>query len=89
MLIMRYWKAAHILMATLLITDSKHLWIAACTSNEQQHSMIFQDLSQRALSQLDKHSEELELQRVSDPVISTLESIFCFIKTDILELYKP
>ena len=68
--------------------DSKDLWIAACTSNEQ-HSMIFQGLSQRALLQLDKHSEELALQRGSDPVISTLESIFCFIKTDILELYKP
>ena len=67
--------------------DSKDLWIAACTSNEQQHSMIFQGLSKRALSQLDKHSEAL--QRVSDPVISTLESIFCFIKTDIPELYKP
>ena len=39
--------------------DSKDLRIAACTSNEQQHSMIFQDLAQRALSQLDKHSEEL------------------------------
>ena len=57
------------------------------TSNKQQHSMIFQGLSKRALSQLDKHSEAL--QRVSDPVISTLESIFCFIKTDIPELYKP
>ena len=56
--------------------DSKDLWIAVCTSNEQ-HSMIFQGLSQRALSQLDKHREELALQRVSDPVISTLESIFC------------
>ena len=51
--------------------------------------MIFQGLSQRTLSQLDKHSEELALQRVSDPVISTLESIFCFIKTDIPKLYKP
>ena len=59
--------------------DSKDLWIAVCTSNEQ-HSMIFQGLSQRAFSQLDKGSEELALQRVRDPVISTLESIFCFIK---------
>ena len=42
--------------------------------------MIFQGLSQRALSQLDKHSEELALPRASDPVISTHESIFCFIK---------
>ena len=41
--------------------DSKDLWIAACTSNEQQHGMIFQGLSQCALSQLDKHSEELAL----------------------------
>ena len=69
--------------------DSKALWTAACTSNEQQHSTIFEGLSQRAFSQLDKHSEELALQRVSDPVISTLESIFCLIKTDIPELYKP
>ena len=69
--------------------DSKDLWMAACTPNEQQHSMIFQGLSQRALSQLDKYSEELALQRVSDPVISTNESIFCFIKTDIPDLYKP
>ena len=51
--------------------------------------MIFQGLSQRALSQLDKHSEEFALQRVSDPAISALESIFCFITTDIPELYKP
>ena len=51
--------------------------------------MIFQGLSQLALSQLDKHNEELALQRVSYPVISTHESIFCFIKTDIPELYKP
>ena len=69
--------------------DSKHLWIAACTSNEQQHSMLFEGLSQRALSQLDKGSEELASQRVNDPVISTLKSIFCFPNTDILELYKP
>ena len=69
--------------------DSKDLWMAACTSNEQQHSMIFQGLSQRAFSQLDKHSEELALQRVSDPAISTHENIFYFIKTDIPELYKP
>ena len=69
--------------------DFKDLWMAACTSNEQQHSMIFQGLSQSALSQLDKHSEELALQRVSDSVISTHQSIFCFIKTDIPELYKP
>ena len=51
--------------------------------------MLFKGLSQRALSLLDKHSEELAMQRVSDPVISTLESIFCFIKTDIPELHKP
>ena len=57
--------------------DSKNVWTAVCTSNEQ-HSMIFQGLSQRALSQLDKHSEELALQRVSDPVISNPEIIFCF-----------
>ena len=69
--------------------DSKDLWMAAFTSNEQQHRMIFQGLSQRALSQLDKHCEELALQKVSDPVISTHESIFCFIKTDIPDLYKP
>ena len=62
---------------------------SCCTSNEQQHSMLFQGLSQRALSQLDKNSEELALQRVSDPVISALESIFCITKTDIPELHKP
>ena len=70
--------------------DSKDLWIAACTFNEQQHSvLLFQGLSQPACSQLNKHGEELALQTVSDPVISTLESIFCFTKTDIPELYKP
>ena len=65
---------------------SKDLWIATCTSNEQQHSMIFQGLSQLALSQFYIHFEEFALQRMSDPVISTLESIFCFIKTDFLIL---
>ena len=69
--------------------DSKDLWIAACTSNEQQHSKLFQGLSQCALSQLDKRSEELASQRVSDTVIFTLKSIFCFRRTDIPELYKP
>ena len=68
--------------------DSKDLWMAACTSKEQ-HGTIFHFFSQRALSKLDKHSEELALQRVSDPVISTHESILCFIKTDIPELYTP
>ena len=63
---------------------SKDLWIAACTSTEQQHNMIFQGLSQLALSQLYSHFEEFALQRTSDPVISTLECIFCFIKTDFL-----
>ena len=65
----------------------------ACTSNEQQHSMIFQGLSQLALSQLYSHFEEFALQRMSGPVISTLESIFCFIKTDFLSFishgYQP
>ena len=61
----------------------------SCRTSNEQHSMLFQGLSQRALSQLDKNIEELALQRVSDPVISALESIFCFIKTDISELYKP
>ena len=51
--------------------------------------MLFQGLSQRAVSQLDKHSEELAFQRVNDPVISTLESIFCFTKRNISDLYKP
>ena len=51
--------------------------------------MIIQGLSQRTFSQLDKHSDELALQRVSDPVISGLENIFYFIKTDIPTLYKP
>ena len=41
--------------------DSKDLRIVTCTANEQQHSIIFQGLPQRALSQLDKHSEELAL----------------------------
>ena len=70
-----HWKGAHILMATFTY-DSKDLWIAACASNERQHSMLFQCLSQRLLLQLDKHNEELALQRVSDPLKSTLESIF-------------
>ena len=39
--------------------DSKDLWIAACASNEQQRSILFQGLSQSVLSQLDKHIEEL------------------------------
>ena len=72
-----HWKGAHIVMATY---DSKDLWIDAYTSNKQQHSLLFQGLSQYARLQLDRHSEELVLLRVSDPVISTLESIFCFIK---------
>ena len=41
------------------------------------------------LSQLDKRSEELASQGVNDSVISTLKSIFYFLNTDILELYKP
>ena len=60
-----------------------------CLSSNKQHSMLFQGLSQYARLQLDRHIKELALQRVSDSVISTLESIFCFIKTDIPELYKP
>ena len=64
--------------------DSKDLWMAACTSNKQQHNIIFQGLSECTLSQLDKQSEELASQRVSDPLIS--KSIFCFVKTDIPEL---
>ena len=63
---------------------SKDLWITACTSNEQQHSMVFQGLSQLALSQLYSHFEKFALLRMSDPVIFTLESIFCFIKMDLL-----
>ena len=51
--------------------------------------MLFQVLSQRTLAQLDKHSEELALQRENDPVISTLESIFCFINTNIPKFDKP
>ena len=69
--------------------DSKDLWIAAVHPTNNNIVCLFQGLSQRALSQLDKNSEELALQRVSDPVISALESIFCFIKTVIPELYKP
>ena len=60
--------------------DFKDLWIAACSSNEQQHIILIQGLSQHALPQLDKHSEERALQRVNDPVISSRDSIFCFIK---------
>ena len=71
------------------IHDVAQALLKSGTSNEQQHSMIFRGLSQPALSQLDKHSAELALQIVSDPMISTLESIFCFIKTDIPDLYKP
>ena len=49
--------------------------------------MLFPGLSQCAISQLDKQSEELALQKVNDPLISTLESIFCFIKRNIPELW--
>ena len=56
--------------------DSKGLWIVACASNEQQQSMLFQGLSQRPLSQLYKHTEELALQKMSNPVIPIIESIF-------------
>ena len=69
--------------------DSKDLWVAASTSEEQQIETLFKGLSPRALSQIDKHSEELALQRVSDQVISTVESVCSFVKTDIPELYKP
>ena len=69
--------------------DSKDLWTAACTSNEQQHSMLFQCYSQHALFQLNKHSEETALQRVIDPVISTLESIFCFTKRIFSRFISP
>ena len=69
--------------------DSKDLWVAASTSEEEQVETLFKGLSRRALSQIDKHSEELALQRVSDQVISTVDSIFSFVKTDIPELYKP
>ena len=54
-------------------------------STNKQHNMLFAGFSQRAISQLDKHSEELALQKVNDSVISTLESIFCFIERNILE----
>ena len=51
--------------------------------------MLFQGFSQRTLSQLDKHSEKRASQRMNNPVIYTLESIFCFVKTNIPELYEP
>ena len=69
--------------------DSKDLWVAASTSEEEQVETLFKGLSQHALSQIDKHSEEFALQRVSDQVISTVDSICSFVKTDIPELYKP
>ena len=69
--------------------DSKDLWVAASTSEEKQVEILFKGLSQRAFSQIDKHSEELALQRVSDQVISTVDSICSFAKTDIPKLYKP
>ena len=69
--------------------DSKDLWVAASTSEEEQVETLFKGLLQCALSQIDKHSEELALQRISDQVISTVDSIFSFVKTDIPELYKP
>ena len=69
--------------------DSKDLWVAASTSEEEQVETLFKGLPQPALSQIDKHSEELALQRVSDQVISTVDSICSFVKTDISELYKP
>ena len=68
--------------------DSKDLWVAASTSEEEQVETLFKGLSQRALFQIDKHGEELALQRVSDQVILTVDSICSFVKTDIPELYK-
>ena len=83
-----HWKGAHILMVTSLMIPKIYGQLPLHPTNKQ-HSMLFPGLSQRAISQLDKHSEELALQRVNNPVISTLESIFCFIKRNIPELYKP
>ena len=40
-------------------------------------------LLQRAFLQLNKHRKELAPQRVSESVISALQSSFCFVKTNI------
>ena len=69
--------------------DSKDLWIVASTVSEGQQRFLSEGLSSRALSQLDKHSEELALQRVSQPVIDVLNSIGYCLRTDVSELYKP
>ena len=69
--------------------DSKDLSLVMSSCDNLKYQEISKGLSHRAVMQYDKHSDELPLQRVSDPVINVCTDIKAVIKTDTPELRRP
>ena len=69
--------------------DSTDLAILLTTALDEVVQTMSKGISHKAISQLDKHSDEQSLQRVSDEVIEECSDISKLIRTDVPELRRP
>ena len=69
--------------------DATDLSLVLSTCDNLKYQEISKGLSHRAVMQYDKHSDELSLQRVSDPAINVCTDVGSVIKTDVPELRRP
>ena len=68
--------------------DSTDLAILLTTVSDEVVQTMSKGISHKAISQLDKHSDEQSLQRVSDEVIEACSDISELIRTDVPELRR-
>ena len=59
------------------------------TAEDEVVELMLKGVSHKALAQLDKHSDEQSLQRISEPVTTAYGQIDKMVRTDVPELRRP
>ena len=69
--------------------DSTDLSLLLSSAKDDVVERMLKGVSHKAISQLDKHSDEQSLQRVSESVINACGEVEKLVRTDIPELRRP
>ena len=69
--------------------DSTDLSLILTTAEDEVVELMLKGVSHKALAQLEKHSDELSLQRISEPVNTARGQIDKMVRTDVPELRRP
>ena len=69
--------------------DSTDLSLLFTTAEDEVAELMLKGVSHKALAQLDKHSDEQSLQRISEHVTADCGQIYKMARTDVPELLRP